>query len=85
MLLLNTIRYLSGLAQYSLLIPLNICRKKNLYKSWECDHDRHVYEKSVHCFMATPNSVILTILFLRQLSGVNMMSELVLLLCIVVD
>ncbi|KAF9475711.1 hypothetical protein BDN70DRAFT_883418 [Pholiota conissans] len=29
----------------ALLIPLNICRKKTMYKSWECDHDRHVYEK----------------------------------------
>ena len=31
----------------SLLIPLNVCRKKNMYKSWECDHERHVYEQSV--------------------------------------
>ncbi|KJA15582.1 hypothetical protein HYPSUDRAFT_48201 [Hypholoma sublateritium FD-334 SS-4] len=29
----------------ALLIPLNLCRKKNMYKSWECDHDRHVYEQ----------------------------------------
>ncbi|KDR80301.1 hypothetical protein GALMADRAFT_62844 [Galerina marginata CBS 339.88] len=29
----------------SLLIPLNICRKQKMYKSWECDHERHTYEK----------------------------------------
>ncbi|KAJ2915436.1 hypothetical protein MD484_g4982, partial [Candolleomyces efflorescens] len=29
----------------SLLIPLNVCRKKSLYKPWECEHERHTYEK----------------------------------------
>ncbi|KIJ98742.1 hypothetical protein K443DRAFT_680488 [Laccaria amethystina LaAM-08-1] len=29
----------------SLLIPLNLCRKQKLYKPWECDHERHTYDK----------------------------------------
>jgi len=29
----------------ALLIPLNVCRKKMMYKVWECDHERHIYEK----------------------------------------
>ncbi|KAF8903291.1 NADH-ubiquinone oxidoreductase B18 subunit-domain-containing protein [Gymnopilus junonius] len=29
----------------ALLIPLNICRKNNMYKAWECEHERHTYEK----------------------------------------
>ncbi|KAF9555255.1 hypothetical protein CPC08DRAFT_737431 [Agrocybe pediades] len=31
----------------ALLIPLNVCRKKNLYKVWECEHERHTYENYV--------------------------------------
>ncbi|KAF6745388.1 NADH-ubiquinone oxidoreductase B18 subunit-domain-containing protein [Ephemerocybe angulata] len=31
----------------ALLIPLNICRKQNNYKPWECDHERHTYENYV--------------------------------------
>jgi len=30
-----------------LLIPLNICRKEKLYIPWECNDERHSYEKSV--------------------------------------
>ncbi|KAF7318755.1 NADH dehydrogenase [ubiquinone] 1 beta subcomplex subunit 7 [Mycena chlorophos] len=29
----------------ALVIPLNVCRKKTLYMPWECDHERHAYEK----------------------------------------
>ncbi|KAF8198346.1 NADH-ubiquinone oxidoreductase B18 subunit-domain-containing protein [Mycena galopus ATCC 62051] len=29
----------------ALLIPLNVCRRKTLYMPWECDHERHAYEK----------------------------------------
>ncbi|KAG6861317.1 hypothetical protein C0995_001636 [Termitomyces sp. Mi166 len=29
----------------SLLLPLNVCRKQNFYMPWECDHERHTYEK----------------------------------------
>ncbi|TRM63689.1 NADH-ubiquinone oxidoreductase B18 subunit-domain-containing protein [Schizophyllum amplum] len=29
----------------ALLIPLNVCRKKSFYVPWECDHERHTYEK----------------------------------------
>ena len=30
-----------------LLLPLNVCRKDKMYLPWECDHERHVYEKCV--------------------------------------
>ena len=30
-----------------LLLPLNVCRKKNLYLPWECEHERHEYERYV--------------------------------------
>ncbi|KAF7328829.1 NADH dehydrogenase [ubiquinone] 1 beta subcomplex subunit 7 [Mycena venus] len=29
----------------ALVIPLNVCRRKSLYMPWECDHERHAYEK----------------------------------------
>ncbi|KAG5727525.1 hypothetical protein E4T56_gene12225 [Termitomyces sp. T112] len=29
----------------ALLLPLNVCRKQNFYMPWECDHERHTYEK----------------------------------------
>ncbi|PPR01233.1 hypothetical protein CVT24_005997 [Panaeolus cyanescens] len=29
----------------ALLIPLNVCRHKTMYKPWECEHERHTYEK----------------------------------------
>lgn len=29
----------------SLLIPLNVCRRKHNYLPWECEHERHTYEK----------------------------------------
>mmetsp|Transcript_14706 Transcript_14706/g.26332 ORF Transcript_14706/g.26332 Transcript_14706/m.26332 type:complete len:84 (+) Transcript_14706:196-447(+) len=28
-----------------LLIPLNRCRRKTNWLMWECDHERHAYEK----------------------------------------
>ncbi|KAG6375155.1 hypothetical protein JVT61DRAFT_3362 [Boletus reticuloceps] len=28
-----------------LLIPLNVCRRKNFYLPWECENERHGYEK----------------------------------------
>ncbi|KAL5530784.1 hypothetical protein ACEPAF_7042 [Sanghuangporus sanghuang] len=28
----------------SLLIPLNVCRRNNLYVPWECENERHSYE-----------------------------------------
>lgn len=28
-----------------LLIPLNECRRKELYLPWKCEHERHTYEK----------------------------------------
>ena len=31
-----------------LLLPLNVCRKDKMYLPWECDHERHVYEKCVY-------------------------------------
>ncbi|KAI0773641.1 NADH-ubiquinone oxidoreductase B18 subunit-domain-containing protein [Fomes fomentarius] len=29
----------------SLLIPLNVCRRDKLYLPWECENERHAYEK----------------------------------------
>jgi len=34
---------------YRLLLPLNVCRKKNFYLPWECEHERHEYERCVFC------------------------------------
>lgn len=32
----------------SLLIPLNVCRRKNMYLPWHCEDERHGYEKCVY-------------------------------------
>ncbi|PFH49899.1 hypothetical protein AMATHDRAFT_62170 [Amanita thiersii Skay4041] len=29
----------------ALLLPLNVCRKKTYFMPWECEHERHTYEK----------------------------------------
>jgi len=29
----------------ALLIPLNKCRRTNSFMPWECEHERHTYEK----------------------------------------
>ncbi|KAA1476701.1 hypothetical protein DENSPDRAFT_843752 [Dentipellis sp. KUC8613] len=29
----------------ALLIPLNVCRKDKMYLPWECENERHAYEK----------------------------------------
>ncbi|KXN89360.1 NADH dehydrogenase [ubiquinone] 1 beta subcomplex subunit 7 [Leucoagaricus sp. SymC.cos] len=29
----------------ALLIPLNVCRNKKYYLPWECEHERHEYER----------------------------------------
>ncbi|ETW84650.1 hypothetical protein HETIRDRAFT_314750 [Heterobasidion irregulare TC 32-1] len=29
----------------ALLIPLNVCRKDKYYLPWECENERHAYEK----------------------------------------
>jgi len=29
----------------ALLIPLNVCRREKMYLPWECEHERHAYEK----------------------------------------
>ncbi|KZT13187.1 uncharacterized protein LAESUDRAFT_690427 [Laetiporus sulphureus 93-53] len=29
----------------ALLIPLNVCRKQKYYLPWECEHEKHAYEK----------------------------------------
>ncbi|KAJ3498625.1 hypothetical protein NMY22_g19587 [Coprinellus aureogranulatus] len=34
-----------GIGGLSLLIPLNVCRRKHNFQPWECDHERHTYEK----------------------------------------
>lgn len=28
-----------------LLVPLNACRRQELYLPWKCEHERHAYEK----------------------------------------
>ena len=35
---------------YSLLLPLNVCRKDKYYLPWECENERHAYEKCVSSF-----------------------------------
>ena len=62
---------LRGLSSFSLLIPLNVCRKKMMYKVWECDHERHIYEKWV--YIATCRHAFL-ISQLSRSAGANMMS-----------
>ncbi|EIW81981.1 hypothetical protein CONPUDRAFT_122469 [Coniophora puteana RWD-64-598 SS2] len=32
----------------ALLIPLNTCRKQTMYLPWECNNERHTYEKCVY-------------------------------------
>ena len=32
---------------HSLLLPLNVCRKDKYYLPWECENERHAYEKCV--------------------------------------
>ncbi|KAJ8081934.1 hypothetical protein PM082_007780 [Marasmius tenuissimus] len=29
----------------ALLLPLNVCRKEKNYWPWECEHEKHAYEK----------------------------------------
>ncbi|ESK88518.1 nadh-ubiquinone oxidoreductase b18 [Moniliophthora roreri MCA 2997] len=29
----------------ALLIPLNVCRREKNYLPWECEHEKHAYEK----------------------------------------
>ncbi len=55
----------------SLLLPLNVCRKKTSYLPWECEHERHSYEKCVYLFLVTKyhGSNAMTL-------GVSMTSEL---------
>ncbi|KAJ3982198.1 NADH-ubiquinone oxidoreductase B18 subunit-domain-containing protein [Lentinula detonsa] len=31
----------------ALLIPLNICRREKNFLPWECEHEKHAYEKFV--------------------------------------
>lgn len=37
---------------YSLLLPLNVCRKDKYYLPWECENERHAYEKYVSSFLS---------------------------------
>jgi len=36
-----------GSYAHSLLLPLNVCRKDKYYLPWECENERHAYEKCV--------------------------------------
>ncbi|KAF9817234.1 hypothetical protein IEO21_03598 [Rhodonia placenta] len=31
----------------AMLLPLNVCRKDKYYLPWECENERHAYEKIV--------------------------------------
>ncbi|KAH9172174.1 NADH-ubiquinone oxidoreductase B18 subunit-domain-containing protein [Lactarius sanguifluus] len=35
----------------ALLLPLNVCRKDKYYLPWECENERHAYEKCVSSYM----------------------------------
>ena len=39
--------HLSSARVCSLLLPLNVCRKEKYYLPWECENERHAYEKYV--------------------------------------
>ena len=45
---LNGVHFALESTYASLLIPLNLCRKQKLYKPWECEHERHTYDKYVY-------------------------------------
>ena len=45
---LNGVHFFLESTYASLLIPLNLCRKQKLYKPWECEHERHTYDKYVY-------------------------------------
>ena len=40
-----------------LLIPLNACRRKNYYLPWECENERHGYEKWVEFLFSLSQSI----------------------------
>jgi NADH dehydrogenase (ubiquinone) 1 beta subcomplex subunit 7 len=44
---------------YSLLLPLNVCRKDKYYLPWECENERHAYEKCVSSCLSTLRLFIL--------------------------
>lgn len=49
--------FTSLLRACSLLLPLNVCRKEKYYLPWECENERHAYEKYVFivvCFLFPP-------------------------------
>ncbi|KAF8068822.1 NADH-ubiquinone oxidoreductase B18 subunit-domain-containing protein [Lyophyllum atratum] len=49
----------------ALLLPLNVCRREKLYMPWECDHERHTYEKYVSQLFFTLTGA-LNVLFLNR-------------------
>lgn len=55
----------------SLLIPLNLCRRKNNYKPWDCHHERHAYEQSVDKVLL-PHGTLLTRCVLCNLGASTM-------------
>jgi NADH-ubiquinone oxidoreductase B18 subunit (NDUFB7) len=40
-------RWIPRYYAHSLLLPLNVCRKEKYYLPWECENERHAYEKCV--------------------------------------
>ena len=47
LLLLTTTTATVNTRKNSLLIPLNVCRTSKNYMPWECEHEKHAYEKYV--------------------------------------
>lgn len=43
----SLIYYELNVPRNRLLIPLNVCRRDNLYVPWECETERHAYEEYV--------------------------------------
>ncbi|KAK0494625.1 B18 subunit of NADH:ubiquinone oxidoreductase [Armillaria luteobubalina] len=42
----------------ALLIPLNVCRTKNNFLPWECEHEKHAYEKCSYLLLTMISSYI---------------------------
>ena len=49
----------------SLLLPLNVCRKEKYYLPWECENERHAYEKCVLSLWSFCSAFLTSILNLR--------------------
>ena len=62
---------LSSARACSLLLPLNVCRKDKYYLPWECENERHAYEKCV-CIV---ESFLFPLILKYSIPDANTMSE----------